>query len=211
MKFIQITSLMIGMMAVTTTTVASAGQDDEVFIVAYKLAKPTTIEFDDPGKAKAHAAALTKLGCKSKSESHEGHIDVTYQQPRWTAVTVGSEELVHKWQDWLIDAGFETLHSEDPEHEAGHDHGHQHEGVEVIAYQMKDWGNKHFEQAGTSDEFIVVCKALGCEIKEDVHDGHADIQFRCLKARHIECPSHEAAEARAEWLTKLGFSVKHEH
>ncbi len=138
MKLFQITSLMIGMMPFITPAAVSATEDEEAFVVAYRLAKPKTMEFDDPAKAKAHAAALKKLGCKSTSESHDGHIDVTYEQPRWTAVTLGSEELVHKWQDWLNDAGFETLHSEDPEHEAGHDHGHKHEGVEVIAYQTKD-------------------------------------------------------------------------
>ena len=81
----------------------------------------------------------------------------------------------------------------------------------MIAFQTKDWVKKHFEKEGVGAEFVVVCKALGCEYKEDNHDGHADIQFRCPKPRHIECPNHEAAEARAEWLTKLGFMAKHDH
>lgn len=211
MKLFPIALLMVGVCAVLMPSPAFAAEEEEAFVVAFRLLKPKTMEFDDPTKVKAHVAALTKLGCKSKSESHDGHTDVTYQQVRWTTVTLSSEELVHKWQDWLNDAGFETLHSEDPEHEEGHEHGHKHEGVETIEYQSKDWVTKHFEDTATGTEFIGVCKALGCEFKEDAHDGHSDVQYRCLKPRHIECPNHEAAELRAEWLTKLEFIVKHDH
>ncbi len=82
--------------------------------------------------------------------------------------------------DWLTDAGCETLHTEDPEHEEEHDDAHKHEhetDMEVIAFQTTDWVEKQFEKAGTGAEFVVVCKALGCEFKEDVHDGHADVTF----------------------------------
>ena len=213
MKFAGMTALFAGLCSVLMPSSIMAAEE-EVFVFAYRAPEPKTKEFEDPNKAAAFEKALKKLGCESKAESHDGHIDVTFQQPRWTLVTLQSEELVHKWQDWLNDAGCETLHSEDPEHHEEHDDAHKHahdEDMEVISFQAKDWIEKHFEKEGTGAEFVVVCKALGCEFKEDIHDGHADVSFRCAKPRTIECAGHEAAESRAEWLTKLGFAVKHDH
>lgn len=75
--------------------------------------------------------------------------------------------------------------------------------MEVISLQTTDWIEKHFEKSRTGAESVVVCKALGCEYKEDVqhvHDGHADVSFRCVKSRAIEYAGHAAAEKQAEWL-----------
>lgn len=213
MRFAGMTALFAGLCSVLMPSSIMAAEE-EVFVFAYRAPEPKTTEFEDPKKAAAFEKALAKLGCESKAESHDGHIDVTFQQPRWTLVTLQSEELVHKWQDWLNVAGCETLHSEDPEHHEEHDDAHKHahdEDMEVISFQTKDWIEKHFEKEGTGAEFVVICKALGCEFKEDIHDGHADVTFRCVKPRTIECSGHEAAESRAEWLTKLGFAVKHDH
>jgi hypothetical protein len=213
MKLLPLMILMTGLIS-TMTAASIAADEKESFIFAYRALEPITREFDDPKKGSAFEKALTKLGCKAKVESHDGHMDVTFQQPRWTLVTLQSEELVHKWQDWLSDAGCETLHSEGPEDHEEHDDAHKHahdEEVEVISFQAVEWIEKHFEKAGTSAEFIVVCKALGCEFKESADEGHTDVTFRCVKARTIECAGHEAAEKRAEWLQKLGFAVKHDH
>ena len=113
--------LLVNLGVLTPVSPVMAEEKEEAFVLAYRLASTQTKEFDDPNKADAFAKALTKLGCKSKSEHHEGHVDVTCQQARWTLVTLQSEELVHKWQDWLDKVGCETLHSEDPNHEEEHD------------------------------------------------------------------------------------------
>ncbi|MBL8811477.1 MAG: hypothetical protein JNM43_14995 [Planctomycetaceae bacterium] len=213
MKILGMTALFAGLCSVLMPSSIMAAEE-EAFVFAYRATEPITKEFDDPKKAAAYDKALKTLGCKAKVESHDGHIDITFQQPRWTLVTLQSEELVHKWQDFLNDEGCETLHSEDPEHHEEHDDAHKHahdKEMEIISFQTKDWVEKHFEKEGTGAEFVVVCKALGCEFKEDIHDGHADVSFRCAKPRTIECAGHEAAESRAEWLTKLGFAVKHDH
>ena len=197
-------------LALTTVlmpTVAIAAEDEK-FVIAFRMVKPTTMEFEDAAKGKAHIDALKKIGCKAKPENHDGHMDVTYQQPKWTELTVASDELVHQWQDWLIKAGFETLHADGAEE--GHDHEHAHEDVEILQFQAKDWIVKHFENESEAKEFVAIGKGLGCEIKQDIHDGHADVQLRCPETRHLECRNHEDAETRVTWLQELGFSAKHE-
>ena len=208
MKFHSMGRLMaLAFTIVLIPTLASAAEDEK-FVIAFRMVKPTTMEFEDAAKGKAHIDALKKIGCKAKPENHDGHMDVTYQQPGWTELTVASDELVHQWQGWLTKAGFETLHADGAEE--GHDHGHAHEGVEILQFQTKDWIVKHFENESEAKEFVAIGKGLGCEIKQDIHDGHADVQLRCRETKHLDCRSHEEAESRAKWMTELGFAAKHE-
>lgn len=208
MKFRSMGRLMaLAFTMVLMPTLASAFEDEK-FVIAFRMVKPTTMEFEDAAKGKAHIAALKKIGCTAKPENHDGHMDVTYQQPKWTELTVASDELVHQWQGWLNKTGFETLHADGAEE--GHDHKHAHEGVEILQLQAKDWIVKHFDNESEAKEFVAIGKGLGCEIKQDIHDGHADVQLRCPETRHLECRNHEEAESRVKWLQELGFSAKHE-
>lgn len=208
MKFHSMSRLLaLAVTMVLLPSLASAAEDEQ-FMIAFRMVKPTTMEFEDAAKGKAHIDALKKIGCKAKPENHDGHMDVTYQQPKWTELTVASDELVHQWQGWLTKAGFETLHADGAEE--GHDHGHAHEGAEILQFHAKDWIVKHFENELEAKEFVAIGKGLGCEIKQDIHDGHADVQLRCPKIKHLECRSHEEAESRAKWLNELGFEAKHE-
>ena len=196
-------------------TLASA-VEDEKFVIAFRMVKPKTMEFEDAKKGNDFIAALKKIGCAVKPEDHAGHMDVTYQQVKWSELTVGSDALVHQWQGWLVKAGFETLHADGADD--GHDHehgdpkgeGHDHEHGEILKFQAKEWIVKHFEDESDAKEFVAIGKGLGCEIKQDIHDGHADVQVRCREIKHLECSSHEEAEGRVKWLQEFGFSAKHE-
>src|SRR5688572_24240182 len=83
----------------------AAGQQ---FSVAYRLSEPKTLHFNDPKTLAAHVEQCQKLGCEVTHGEHAGHGDVTYKSPRWKALTVPSDELVHQWEGWLQAAGFET-------------------------------------------------------------------------------------------------------
>ena len=194
-------------------TFASA-VDDEKFVIAFRMVKPKTMEFEDEKKGKQFIGALMKIGCSVKPEDHAGHIDITYQQAKWSVLTVGSDALVHQWQDWLVKAGFETLHADGADDGHGHAHtkddGHDHEHAEILTFQAKEWIVKHFENESDAREFIAIGKGLGCELKQDSHDDHTDVQVRCQEIKHLECSSHEEAEARVQWLQSIGFNARHE-
>ncbi len=98
MRLFLVTMFMAGVCVVAIPSPTNAADEKETFVFAYRLLEPQTKEFEDSKKGEAFVKALGKLGCKSKTESHEGHMDVIFQQPRWTLVTLQSEELVHKWQ-----------------------------------------------------------------------------------------------------------------
>ena len=83
-------------------------------------------------------------------------------------------------------------------------------GVLFLVSLAKDWIVKHFENESEAKEFVAIGKGLGCEIKQDIHDGHADVQLRCPLTKHLECRNHEEAQSRVTWLQELGFSAKHE-
>lgn len=208
----------------------SWGQEPPQYFIVFRTTQPKTLEFDDRGKAQAHAQALTTIGVTPQLEDHAGHLDVTYSQPRWTLLTVASDELVHQWEGWLKKSGFQTLHGDGAEHgDHGHDHGHgtpgyqhnehtagdghahHHDAGEIVAFRAPQWTTSHKDgNVAATQDLVVICKALGCQVREETHGGHADISFRCPDWRHVECGSHAEAESLTAWLKKLGFEVRHE-
>jgi len=172
----------------------NAAEPTEQHVIAFRLAKPKTMEFEDAAKAKSHADAVKKFGCDVKVESHDGHTDVTYSLKGWKEASFTSDELADQWETWLGDAGFDAIH--------GHEDAPHGEAVE---YRSEKWLIQTFDSPSKATEFVSVAKALGCEIKQT----RQDVQFRLTSWRHLEAANHEVAEAREAWLKKLGFETKH--
>lgn len=205
--------------------VSLAGAADAAESIAYRLSETKEMHFDDARKAEQHLAAVKKLGCEARLDSHGGHTDVIYRSTRWQSMEVATDELAHQWEDWMKKAGFETLHGHAADHgaghddHAGHDHaGHSHAGhnhapgqVEEVSYRMDQWKTLHIEDARQAPEIIAMMKGLGCEVRSDNHAGRADVSVRCTQWKHIELASHQAAQGWEGWLQKQGFVVKHDH
>lgn len=201
-------------LALATVTGAAEAAES----IAYRLSDWKEMHFDDPGKASQHLAAVKKLGCEARQDSHGGHTDVVYRSPKWQALEVANDELAHQWEAWLKGAGFQTLHGHAHDHtghgHAGHDHaGHAHGPgeVEELVYRLPNWKTTHVEDKNQSPEVVALMKGLGCEVQFDEHDGHADVTVRCSQWKQIELPSHKAAEGWQDWLQKAGFEVRHTH
>lgn len=101
----------------------------EPSVVAYRLTKWKTMHFDDVDIAKQHAAAVRNLDCETKTDRHGDHFDVSYRQMDLMPLLLSSDEVAHRWQDWLDGAGFESLHGDGDSHsqnDHGHDQSHAH-------------------------------------------------------------------------------------
>jgi hypothetical protein len=174
------------------------------------------MHFDALQKASEHLDAVRKLGCEVAPAGHEGHSDVTYRCPKWKALTLASDDLAHQWEEWLEAAGFETLHGhseeEHAEHEEGHaEHAHEHGGGhEEVEFRLTTWVNLPAQEGVDAHELMAIVKALGCEVQEAQQAGTPTIAIRCSEWKHLELPSHEAAEKWQQWLAKAGFETKHE-
>ena len=184
--------------------------------IAFRLTEPKTIHFDDAQKYSAHLAQVQKLGCEVTQGEHAGHGDVTYRCPKWTALTVASDELAHQWEEWLEGAGFETLHGHSEEHAGDHEHadehghGHEHgEEAEEVTYTLADWVTLKPNSPSDAGELVAIAKALGCEVKEARGPVTIEVSLRCADQKHIDCSSHEAAEFWQQWLSKTGFKAQH--
>lgn len=184
--------------------------------IAYRLVEPKTMHFEDPQKYAAHAEQVQKLGCEVAKNEHAGHGDLTYRCPKWKALTVANDELAHQWEEWFESSGFETLHGHAEDHEAGHEdaHAHEHEHGEgeheEVTYRLANWVTLNPQQPIDADELVAIAKGLGCEVQESRQPGALSISIRCTDQKHIECPSHEAAQFWQQWLTKTGFEAQHE-
>ena len=193
--------------------------------IAYRLSKTKTMHFDDARRAEQHLAAVKKLGCEARMDSHSGHSDVIYRSLKWQVMEVANDKLAHQWEDWLKKAGFEAIHGHSADHGIGHsehdglDHSrHSHAGhnhgpgeSEEVAYQSPQWMTVHIEDERQMAELVALMKGLGCEVRSEKHGGHADLSVRCAKWKHIEFESHKAAATWEGWLRKKGFVTRHEH
>ncbi len=196
--------------------------------IAYRLTDWKEMHFDDPDKAAQHLAAVQKLGCEARQESHGGHTDVVYRSTQWQALELADDALAHQWEAWLIGAGFESLHGHAESHN-GHDHGavgliehdhdgHSHEGhdhgplgAEEVAYRLTEWRTTHVDNMEQLPQFLALMKGLGCEVHTQQHDGHTDVSVRCPEWKHVEVATHEIASGWEGWLRKSGFEVRHDH
>jgi hypothetical protein len=204
---------------------AAAQQRGEEATIAYRLAEGKTMHFDDAQKARDHLAAVKKLGCEVSQGDHEAHGDVVYRCAKWMALTVADDKLAHQWEEWLKGAGFETLHghaADDHDHHAdehahhaeeGREHAEEHGDEagkhEEVSYRLPGWVVLHPQKEDEAQEIVAIVKGLGCEVREERHEGHGDVSIRCAEWKHIELPSHEAAESWQKWMTATGFETRH--
>ncbi len=80
-----------------------------------------------------------------------------------------------------------------------------------VAFQTTEWIEKQFEKAETGVSSSLCAKLWGVSLRKTFHDGHADVTFRCAKPGPSNVRVMKRLKNGAEWLTKLGFAVKHDH
>ena len=79
-------------------------------IVRYQLSDWKAKHIHDDKKADVIAQTLKKLGCETKKEQHNGHIDIKYRCPKWRQLDLKSHAEAHKWEKWLKEYHFKTEH-----------------------------------------------------------------------------------------------------
>jgi ABC-type proline/glycine betaine transport system substrate-binding protein len=82
---------------------------------------------------------------------------------------------------------------------------------EIVSYRLKDWTTAEFEDSGKAETHYKTLKKLGCEVKQEQHEDHIDVTYRCPKWREIAVKSHSDAHKWEDWLKDCGFETKHKH
>ena len=82
---------------------------------------------------------------------------------------------------------------------------------EVVSYRLKEWKTVEFEDAKKAKTHYDTIKKLGCEVKQNQHDGHIDVTYRCPEWKQIALKSHSDAHKWEKWLKASGFETKHAH
>jgi hypothetical protein len=172
-------------------------------VIGYQLKDWKESHFDDAKKAEQHFQAVQKLGCEVKKDKHDGHIDVRYRCPEWKQMNVNNHQLADQWQGWLMAAGFDVSH--------GHTDPAFTSGPEVIEFRLVEWKNIHGNGSPQEAALIATLKKMGCDVKQDQHNGHSDISYRSPVWRDLHFADHKAVEQWESWLKSNGFETKHEH
>ena len=82
---------------------------------------------------------------------------------------------------------------------------------EIVRYQLPDWKVKHIHDTKKADTIAKTLKKLGCEIKQEQHNGHIDLKYRCEKWRELKLNSHKEAHQWESWLKEYHFKTEHKH
>src|SRR5690606_34141223 len=82
---------------------------------------------------------------------------------------------------------------------------------EAIAYRLSDWHEMHFEDPVKAEQHLAAVRKLGCEVRQDAHDGHVDVVYRSARWQALEVASDELAHQWEDWLKGSGFETLHGH
>jgi len=80
-----------------------------------------------------------------------------------------------------------------------------------LAFHLPQWKSMHFEDAKKAAQHAATVKKLGCEVKQESHDGHTDVSYRAPVWKEMQVKDHKMAQQWAGWLSKSGFDVSHSH
>lgn len=79
-------------------------------IVKFRLAAWKTLHAHQPQQLTQYLALYRALGCELEELEHDGHTDLKVRCPEWREMELPTHDAAHKWQQFLIKAGFETQH-----------------------------------------------------------------------------------------------------
>jgi hypothetical protein len=82
---------------------------------------------------------------------------------------------------------------------------------EIVRYQLAEWKAKHIHDAKAAETITKTLKKLGCELKQNRHNGHTDVRYRCVKWKDLKLSSHEEAHKWEHWLKEYQFKTEHKH
>jgi hypothetical protein len=83
--------------------------------------------------------------------------------------------------------------------------------AEIVKYRAEKWQAKHIHDDKKAKTISATLTDLGCEVKQNAHNGHIDVKYRCPKWKQMELKTHEEAHKWEKWLKEYGFETKHEH
>jgi hypothetical protein len=80
-----------------------------------------------------------------------------------------------------------------------------------VSYRLTNWKAAHFNSEKDANKVLQTLKQLGCEARQEAHNGHTDVIYRCPSWRVHKAKSHDEAHQWEHWFKTYGFETKHEH
>lgn len=100
-------SRLLAMLLLVTLIPVAASADE---IVRYQLADWKAKHIHDNSKADVIEKTLKSLGCEIKKSQHNGHVDIRYRCPNWREMSFDTHDDAHRWEKWLKEFQFKTVH-----------------------------------------------------------------------------------------------------
>ncbi len=77
----------------------------------------------------------------------------------------------------------------------------------VVSFRLGKWKEAHFKDAMSAKRHYDTVRQLGCEAKQDSHDGHHDVKFRAPKWRSLKLKNEQLADQWTHWFEGNGFEA----
>ena len=81
----------------------------------------------------------------------------------------------------------------------------------VVQFRLLRWESAHLHDSQEAATAHAALAKIGCETRQEQHDDHFDLHYRCPQWRAIQVTSDDAAHKWEGWLRDLGFETSHRH
>jgi predicted metalloenzyme YecM len=76
-----------------------------------------------------------------------------------------------------------------------------------IGFRVLNWQTRHIHDTAEAEKLIASLKKIGCEVTQNVHNGHLDVRYRCASWKSITVESDEFQQQWAGWLSRHGLET----
>lgn len=77
----------------------------------------------------------------------------------------------------------------------------------IFNFRLTKPKSAHFDDANTAQSHFETLHRLGCEVKQNIHEGHSDVSYYAPTWRRLSFKTDGEAHQWAHWLTENGFET----
>ena len=76
-----------------------------------------------------------------------------------------------------------------------------------ISFRQAQWQTLHLHDEEVVEQTTDTLKSLGCEVTQSQHDGHVDLQFRCVHWKTITLDTQQQINEWNHWMLETGLET----
>ena len=79
--------------------------------------------------------------------------------------------------------------------------------AKMVGFRLSNWRTVHGDNSDLTAKTVKTLKQIGCEVRQDNHDDHVDVSFRCTSWQSISVQNDRQSNQWQEWLAENKFEI----